>query len=249
MAERVSVLIPAYNEEAHIGKVLHDVLQLKVQGIVHDVVVVDDGSKDRTREIAEKAGVKVIPLRENYGKGYGFYVGAKHLQGKTDVLLTLDADLKAVSGRQVKEMLKHLQKKEVGMVIGTVKGFVSSGLSGIRAIRMSALNPLLKAENRNWLRYVAGVDKKTGKIVERVGYGLEHALNHFIAGDAIELKSPRVAIARTSFDAGPITMEEKRKGRTQRDITFLCDETRKNASELMKRNLFAESKRKRRNRA
>ncbi len=59
-----TVLIPAYNEEATIAKVVR---VAKEAGF--PVVVADDGSKDRTAQEAERAGAKVVRLGENRGKG------------------------------------------------------------------------------------------------------------------------------------------------------------------------------------
>jgi cellulose synthase/poly-beta-1,6-N-acetylglucosamine synthase-like glycosyltransferase len=61
-------LIPAYNEERFIGS-----LVLAARSYVDEVIVIDDGSRDRTVEIAEKAGATVIQHQVNYlyPQGYG----------------------------------------------------------------------------------------------------------------------------------------------------------------------------------
>ena len=66
----VSVVIPAYNEELVIGSVV-----LKACRIVNKVIVVDDGSVDRTAEVARYAGADVIRLEANQGKAMPSFSG------------------------------------------------------------------------------------------------------------------------------------------------------------------------------
>src|ERR1044072_6822820 len=65
---RTTAIIAAYNEEATIGAVLR---ALKASPLIGEVIVVSDGSTDRTVEIARSFdGVRTVALRENQGKGY-----------------------------------------------------------------------------------------------------------------------------------------------------------------------------------
>ena len=68
----VTVVIPAYNEELSIGSVV-----LKTCRIVQKVIVVDDGSTDRTAEVARYAGADVIRLEENQGKAHALLLGLR----------------------------------------------------------------------------------------------------------------------------------------------------------------------------
>ena len=91
MTRLVSVVIPAMNEEAGIGQVLESIprLRLKEMGFDVEAVVVDGESIDRTREIAESKGARVIiEPRRGYGRAYktGFE------RAKGDVIVTGDAD-------------------------------------------------------------------------------------------------------------------------------------------------------------
>ena len=61
------VILPAYNEEENIGKAIQD---LKKEASSFEILVVDDGSRDRTAEVAKQLGVKVLKLSRNNGKGY-----------------------------------------------------------------------------------------------------------------------------------------------------------------------------------
>jgi len=81
-------VIPAYNEELVIGSVV-----LRTRQYVERVIVVDDGSSDRTSEVAKLAGAEVIRLDANTGKAYALLLGLRHAHnmGCTTAVM-LDAD-------------------------------------------------------------------------------------------------------------------------------------------------------------
>jgi len=82
------VAMPAYNEEKYIGS-----LVLKVRQYADETLVIDDGSTDRTTEIAKLAGATVIRHKENRGKGTAIQaILAEAKKKSTDVLVILDAD-------------------------------------------------------------------------------------------------------------------------------------------------------------
>ncbi len=86
---KVWVLIPAYNEESYIFKTVK-----AVKKKLKHVLVVDDGSKDKTVKLAKKAKAKVLSLESNQGKGRAKQVGFDWLLKKTDfqAVVTMDAD-------------------------------------------------------------------------------------------------------------------------------------------------------------
>lgn len=88
----VLIIIPAYNEEENIGRFL-DSLEIS-QVVKHaDILVVNDASKDRTAEIAEKKGVKVITQIYNMGYGAALQLGYKYAsENNYQYVLQLDAD-------------------------------------------------------------------------------------------------------------------------------------------------------------
>lgn len=90
----LSIIIPAYNEEANILEVLNKVKNVDLSNlkVKKEIIVVDDGSKDKTAEIAKNvAGVKVIKKKSNSGKGSAVREGIKFSTG--DIILIQDADL------------------------------------------------------------------------------------------------------------------------------------------------------------
>lgn len=84
----VTVMIPAYNEEETIGQTVGSSWELPG---VSQVLVIDDGSRDRTSRAAAGSGAEVIALEFNRGKGGALNAGAPHIKG--EILLLLDADL------------------------------------------------------------------------------------------------------------------------------------------------------------
>src|SRR5262245_41332583 len=75
----ISLIIPAYNEEVAIGKVLEEAQRLLgASGLRHEIIVVDDCSTDATGEIARDAGVTVLRNVQNGGYGYSLMRGIRH---------------------------------------------------------------------------------------------------------------------------------------------------------------------------
>ncbi len=85
---RTSVLLPAYNEERGLATVLEKLQPLLDSS--YEIVVVDDGSHDRTALVAERHGVRVIRHLVNRGKGAAMQSGLLHMRG--DRVITVDAD-------------------------------------------------------------------------------------------------------------------------------------------------------------
>lgn len=83
----VSVIIPAYNEEATIGQVIDKVRE---SAIKTEIIVVNNCSTDRTEEIAKQKNVKTVYC-ENRGKGYAMEAGIKYATG--DIITFIDGDL------------------------------------------------------------------------------------------------------------------------------------------------------------
>ena len=86
--EKILALLPAYNEEKHLKSVLE-----QVKPRIADILVVDDGSKDATAEIARECGVMLLSRGYNMGKGQSLKDGyAKALELGYDAVIMLDSD-------------------------------------------------------------------------------------------------------------------------------------------------------------
>jgi len=91
--KKVSIVIPIYNEKRTILRILAEVEKSDTLGLEKEVILVDDGSTDGTREILKKLENKyqVIYHQENSGKGAAVRTGFKKASG--DIVLIQDADL------------------------------------------------------------------------------------------------------------------------------------------------------------
>jgi dolichyl-phosphate beta-glucosyltransferase len=92
----LSVIVPAYNEEGRLGNTLERIVgYLTAEGWAFEVIVVDDGSVDRTSEIAEAClqNVPHIVVRNEPNRGKGYSVRRGMLLGRGRLLLFSDADL------------------------------------------------------------------------------------------------------------------------------------------------------------
>jgi glycosyltransferase involved in cell wall biosynthesis len=89
---KLSVVIPAYNEERTVAETIQRVKTVDLDGLDVEIVVVDDGSKDRTREILQTIpGIRVVLHERNSGKGAAVKSGFRAATG--DIVLIQDADL------------------------------------------------------------------------------------------------------------------------------------------------------------
>lgn len=87
-AENISIIIPAYNEARNIASVIRGVQALEEYGV--EIIVVDDGSQDRTAEVAKEAGAIVISYQPNQGKGAAFRRGIAAVT--SEYVVQIDAD-------------------------------------------------------------------------------------------------------------------------------------------------------------
>src|SRR5690606_19233858 len=128
---RVAAIIPAYNEERTIGEVLK---VLRGCPEVDEVVVVSDGSTDRTAEVAAGHGAEVVVLEENVGKGGAMRAGAAHTQA--EVLLFIDADLIGLRPGHVRSLLEPVTSGRAEMSIGVCEeGRITTDLARSEARR------------------------------------------------------------------------------------------------------------------
>lgn len=142
MKNKVLIIIPAYNEEKNIQKVVDNILQNYPQ---YDYVVINDGSRDKTRDVCKKRGYEYINLSINLGIGGAVQTGYKYARDKDyDVAVQIDGD-----GQHdiayLEKMLTFLEKDEADIVIGSrfldKEGFQSSAArrTGIKILSLLIL--------------------------------------------------------------------------------------------------------------
>ena len=119
----ISVILPAYNEEETVFRVLKR-LEAVQKTLYIEIVFVDDGSNDRTFDIIkELSHIKVVHHCKNYGKGAAIRSGLKHSTG--DILIIQDADLE-YPPENIFKIVDPIVKKQADAVYGS--RFLSSNM-------------------------------------------------------------------------------------------------------------------------
>ncbi len=109
------IIIAAYNEEKKISAVID---AIKKQGY-SNIVVVDDGSEDRTKEVAETAGAYVLQHIMNRGQGAALKTGIDFaLQQGAEILVTFDADGQH-QAEEIKRLIEPIQNNLVDVCVGS----------------------------------------------------------------------------------------------------------------------------------
>lgn len=160
---RVAALVPAYDEENTVGRVVRT---LKASSGIDEVIVVDDGSSDRTAEESEAAGAdRVIRLTKNVGKGGAVKAGAE-VSG-ADILFLCDADFLGLTPAHVERILKPVIGGKMAMCTGLRD-------RGPILTRVIAHLPLLSGERALRREVLDGIPKRFLR-----GFRIEIALNWY----------------------------------------------------------------------
>lgn len=108
---KISVVLPAKNEAGAIEQTIKGIKGLE---LVHEIIVINDGSTDSTKEIAETAGAKVISHPYSKGNGAAIKTGARNATG--NIIVFMDAD----GQHDANDILKLIEKIEQGydLVVG-----------------------------------------------------------------------------------------------------------------------------------
>ena len=112
----IDLIIPAFNEEKSIGKVLADI----PWELVREVVVTDNASKDKTAEVARAGGATVL-YEGRKGYGWACLKAMDHLarkEVKPDIVVFMDGDY-SDNPQQMKELLAPIEKGDADLVIGS----------------------------------------------------------------------------------------------------------------------------------
>lgn len=145
---RVMVAIPAYNEETSIGSVV-----LKARKHADEVIVVDDGSRDSTAEIARLAGAHVIRHARNLGKGMAIRSAFLFAREKApDVLVLIDGDHQH-DPEEIPELVKPVLDSECDVSLGVRWG-------------KTAEMPLYRRIGKRTLDYATSACVKNGMLTD-----------------------------------------------------------------------------------
>ena len=112
---KIYIVVPAYNEETVIASVIHEIRSAGYSNII----VIDDGSRDKTEEAAQETGVITLRHRLNRGKGAATKTGieaAKHLGA--DIIVTMDGDGQH-DPHDIKNLIDPIQNNHCDVVLGS----------------------------------------------------------------------------------------------------------------------------------
>ncbi len=134
---KLSIIIPVYNEENTLLKILEKVEKANIGNIEKEIIIVDDFSKDGSRKILGKLkNYKIIFQDKNYGKGFAIRTGIKNSSG--DFILIQDSDLEYDPNDYIK-LLKPIIVGKADVVYGS--RFLKSNKRGI--LRFFLANKIL----------------------------------------------------------------------------------------------------------
>ena len=119
---RVSVGVPAHNEEANLPVLLDSVLRQRTRSfILERIIVITDGCTDRTADLVKEYGKtneKIELVNDGLQKGKSQRLNELYRMNESDVLITLDADTILMSDDMFEEILAPLKDPTVGVIAG-----------------------------------------------------------------------------------------------------------------------------------
>lgn len=108
MKKKIFAVIAAYNEEKHTDKVIRE-----TKKYIDNVILVDDGSKDKTAEKARKSKAIVLRHVVNLGKGAALKTGCDYaVKNKADIIVLIDADAQH-DPKEIPKFLENIKKYEI----------------------------------------------------------------------------------------------------------------------------------------
>ena len=180
---RVAAIVPAYNE----AETLAEVLQvLQATPLIHEVLVVSDGSTDNTVEIARSHGVKAIHLRQNQGKGMAMAVGVAHTDAK--VLTFVDGDILNLTTEQLNRLIEPVLAGRSDMNVGVrdrgpaLNDFQRRHgplLSGIRCLRREIFEAVPESHLEGFA-VETGLNWACGELGMKMTTTVLHNLKHLV---------------------------------------------------------------------
>lgn len=117
--KKVTIIIPCYNEEKGIGKVIDSipVHKLEKNNYITEIIVIDNNSTDKTAEVARSRNVRLIKEARK-GKGVAIQTGFDHVTDDTKYIVMLDGD-NTYKGSEIIRMIEPLESKFSDVVVGS----------------------------------------------------------------------------------------------------------------------------------
>src|SRR5690606_29243585 len=137
-AEKISVVVPVYNEEENVG-LLIDRIQNSLKENDFEILLVDDGSTGRTRQVVKEINnpnVGLSELKKNYGQGRALAAGVEFATG--DYIVTMDGELQD-------------DADDIMMMLNKAQSDDWAAVTGIRQNRQDHLVRTFPSKIANWI--------------------------------------------------------------------------------------------------
>jgi len=212
---KLVVLIPAYNEESNIEKTILSIPR-KIMGIDEvEVLVIDDGSSDKTVDLALNGGAdKIISHKTNMGVGATFMTGIRNaIQMGADIVVTIDADSQ-FNSKQIPELIVPILNHQFDVIIGS--RFLSYSPKNIPKIK--SIGNKIFSKIVSWLTSQKFTDSQTGLRA----YSKNAILSISIVSDFTYTQEVLIDLKFKGLKIGEIPVmvsyDEKRKSRVVKNI-------------------------------
>ena len=141
--EKLSLLIPVFNEEENIDKLILDIKKFDVYNLVNEILFVNDGSTDNTLKKINKlkknhSKINILNNRINMGQSYSLYIGCK--KSKNNIIITIDGDNQN-NPRDITRLVKEYKNNKELFLVG-----------GIRKVRKDNLIKIYSSKIANLIR-------------------------------------------------------------------------------------------------
>lgn len=177
---KVAAIVPALNEEVKIGSVLKILLKSKD---LDEVILVDDGSTDRTAEIGRDLGAKVLSLPKKGGSGKGNAMKQGVKSTDAEVIVFIDADLIGLTPDHISLLVRPILENKAAMCVG-----VRGRYKGLPKLIIK-IDPLLA---------IGGERAMKRSIFESIperfiqGFAVETALNYYCRKNKLPILYPEL---------------------------------------------------------
>lgn len=181
--ERVAAIVPAYNEQETIAEVI---AVLQATSRIDEILVVSDGSDDRTVRIARDLGVRTIHLRRNQGKGMAMAVGVEHTDAP--VLLFVDGDILNLTVDLLERLIEPVAAgrsdmnvgiRHRGRLLNSIQETTGPLLSGIRCMRREIFVAVPESHLHGFA-IETGLNWSCRQLGQRVTTVVMHNLKHLV---------------------------------------------------------------------
>ncbi len=191
---KISVCIPTLNEEATVGKVIRTLKPLmnKKKKLVDEIIVVDSGSTDKTKQVSEKAGAKFFTAEKHLkavgkGRGKGENLWKSLFLAEGDIIVWIDADIKNIHTRWIYGLVGPLlTNKDIGFTksfyqrpIKVGKELVPLGGGRVTELTIRPLFNMYFPRLSGFIQPLSGEYAMRRSIAEKIpfftGYGVETA--------------------------------------------------------------------------